>query len=498
MAVETRTHRLGELLAGFATVAPEHDIDIAGVAIDSREIEPGFLFLACHGHRTHGAAFIREAELSGAIAIAWDTDGLGQAPELATDTVGLPVANLAAHAGEIAARFFDHPSEALTLIGITGTNGKTSCSQILAAVLSDWGQLCGIVGTLGYGLPGRLAPPTHTTPDAVRLQRELDSLRTAGAEFASLEVSSHALDQRRVAGCRFHVAVFTNLSREHLEYHPSFEAYGAAKRRLFDMPDLAYAVINVDDPFGAELAAACGDTVQPLGYGFGEAASVRGTDLTLDAAGLRLAVATPWGEGLIRSPLLGRFNAYNLLAVLGVLMALRLPFQEACERLGRAPTVPGRMECFRGGPDAPLVIVDYAHSPDALAKALDAARAHCRGTLWCVFGCGGERDAGKRPEMGRIAATLADQLIITDDNPRGENAEHIVADIVRGIPPEAGVQVEHDRPRAITRAIAVAGPADVVLVAGKGHETVQIVGDMRRPYSDRETVKQLLDGEPPC
>jgi UDP-N-acetylmuramoyl-L-alanyl-D-glutamate--2,6-diaminopimelate ligase len=264
------------------------------------------------------------------------------------------------------------------------------------------------------------------------------------------------------------------------------------------MTDLAYAVINVDDPFGAELAAGCGETVQPLGYGFGAAASIRGTDLTLDAAGLRLEVETPWGEGVIRSPLLGRFNAYNLLAVLGVLMALRLPFEEACARLGRAPTVPGRMECFRGGPDAPLAIVDYAHSPDALAKALEAARAHCRSTLWCVFGCGGERDAGKRPEMGRIATALADQIIITDDNPRGENAERIVADIVRGIPPEAGVQIEHDRSRAIARAIAAAGPGDVVLVAGKGHETVQIIGETRRPYSDRETVKHLLAGGTVC
>jgi UDP-N-acetylmuramoyl-L-alanyl-D-glutamate--2,6-diaminopimelate ligase len=318
----------------------------------------------------------------------------------------------------------------------------------------------------------------------------------------SLEASSHALHQGRLNGVRVEVAVFTNLTRDHLDYHGDMQEYAAAKRRLFTTPGLKHAVINLDDEFGRELASSLPTGVQAIGYTLEARSNPRGhtlvgRDLQLNSGGLTFDVESEAGHGHVDSRLLARFNAYNLLAVQGVLLSLGLDFQESLRALARARTVPGRMECFGGGVRRPLAVVDYAHSPDALEKALTAARAHCRGELWCLFGCGGERDRGKRPQMGAIAERLADRVIVTDDNPRHEDGDAIVKEILAGMRAPARVRVERDRAKAVAQSLQAAGPGDVVLVAGKGHETEQVVGDRKLRYSDRETVARLLgEGTP--
>jgi UDP-N-acetylmuramoyl-L-alanyl-D-glutamate--2,6-diaminopimelate ligase len=303
-------------------------------------------------------------------------------------------------------------------------------------------------------------------------------------------------------GVKLAVAVFTNLTRDHLDYHGSMQAYGRAKRRLFEMPGLKHAVINLDDEFGRELAASLPAGVGCIGYTLEDRKSPAGhtlwaTDLVLASGGLSFELHGDQGRGHVDSRLLGRFNAQNLMAVLGALLALGLPFKEALATLNAARTVPGRMECFGGGAKKPLVVVDYAHTPDALEKALTAARAHCRGTLWCVFGCGGERDRGKRPQMGAIAERLADRVIVTDDNPRREAGDAIVAEILAGLRSRERVKVERDRAKAVALAVMGAAPGDVVLLAGKGHEDYQVVGERELPYSDRDTAAALLREVPP-
>jgi UDP-N-acetylmuramoyl-L-alanyl-D-glutamate--2,6-diaminopimelate ligase len=349
---------------------------------------------------------------------------------------------------------------------------------------------CAIIGTLGYGFPGALDPSLHTTPDWITLHRLLAEFLAQGAAYVSMEVSSHALDQGRVNAVAFDVAVFTNLTREHLDYHRDMETYGNAKAALFAFPDLKYAVINVDDAFGRALIERVRGRLMVLSYGLA-GGDVRALALHPQPEGLILRVATPLGEAEITSALLGRFNAYNLLAALATLLALGMDLAEAVARLGQVRPMAGRAECFGGG-RRPLVIVDYAHTPDALAQVLHALREHAKGRLWCVFGCGGERDRGKRPEMGRIAETLADEVILTDDNPRREDPERIIADILAGM--HAAPRVLRDRRAAIAHAITGAAPGDIVLVAGKGHEDYQQVGEERRPYSDRDTVRGLLGG----
>ncbi|MBU6421950.1 MAG: UDP-N-acetylmuramoyl-L-alanyl-D-glutamate--2,6-diaminopimelate ligase, partial [Gammaproteobacteria bacterium] len=406
------------------------------------------------------------------------------------------VRELAQRAGPIAARFYAEPSAAQRVVAVTGTNGKTSVSLISAQTLSELGKPCGLLGTLGCGVYGQLEPAANTTPDAVSLQAWLARFRDARVQHVSMEASSHALDQGRMNGVHVAVAVFTNLTRDHLDYHGSMGTYGAAKRRLFEMPGLRHAVINLDDAFGRELANSLPAGIALTGYTLEGRRAERGqtlqaTCLSLGADGTQFEVSGAAGSGRVSTRLLGRFNVQNLLAVLGVLQALDLPFAEALAALSRARTVPGRMECF-GGNRRPLVVVDYAHTPDALEKALVAARAHCSGQLWCIFGCGGERDRGKRPQMGALAEKLADHVIITDDNPRHEDGDVIVAEILAGVTDRQRVQVQRDRARALAAAVQAARKGDVILVAGKGHENYQVVGDRNIEYSDRDTVQQLL------
>jgi UDP-N-acetylmuramoyl-L-alanyl-D-glutamate--2,6-diaminopimelate ligase len=481
-------------------------LEVSDITQDSRAVIPGAAFLACQGRTQHGLQYVHDAVAAGARAVLWEPAPGVSAPAIDTAVVVRAVPNLHAQLGYIADRFFDAPSASMTVAGITGTNGKTTCAWLLAQALNLCGRRAAYIGTLGFGTPGVMRALEHTTPDAVTLQRTLASLRSGGVDSVAMEVSSHALDQNRCAGMRVHTAVFTNLTRDHLDYHGDMQTYGAAKAKLFNWPTLHARVINVDDPFGMELARerlqASGavqsrlflTSQRPSEWLTSGADFVYVDGVRASTAGLELDIESSRGEALLRSRLVGDFNVDNLLTVLAVLLAWDVPLDEARAALERCTAPPGRMQSDGGGA-LPLVLVDYAHTPDALSKALRAARAHCDGRLWCVFGCGGERDSGKRGLMGQVAARLADEIIVTDDNPRGESPERIVAAIMEGIiAAGAGlrVQVNHDRAQAIRSALSKARAGDVVLVAGKGHEDYQLVGGERRDFSDAAVVHQIL------
>ncbi len=501
----TSVRAVSQLLDGLAAVNPEQDREITGLTLDSRQVEQGSLFLACAGGSAHGLEFLPQALQNGAAAVAWEPNGDWTEARVKRGIQGttvplLPVPELRRNASRIASRFFGHPSRSLSVIGYTGTNGKTSSTQFLAQVLSGPGR-CGVVGTLGNGFPGDLKPGKHTTPDPVDLQSILSDLSGRGAEAVAMEVSSHALDQGRVDAIHFDVAVFTNLSRDHLDYHGSMEEYGASKLRLFRMPGLQCAVINLDDPFGYEILDHLPAGVPAVGYGLQRPELlpdrldgwIWALQVEADGSGMQIRLQTSRGDGLFHSPLLGRFNVSNLMSVLAVLLFRGIPFGEALQRLATLRTVAGRMERFGGG-NQPLVVVDYAHTPDALEQALRAAREHASGRLICVFGCGGDRDRGKRPQMGGIAERHADRVIVTDDNPRTEDGERIVADILAGMEQPHRVTVERDRAAAIRAAVAEGDAGDLVLICGKGHEDYQLVGDRRLHFCDREQVRAALGG----
>jgi UDP-N-acetylmuramoyl-L-alanyl-D-glutamate--2,6-diaminopimelate ligase len=490
---------LSELLEGIATFAPDEERTVVGVALDSRQVRPGYLFLACTGLVQRGHEFVAAAVARGACAVVYDI-AEGEVAFLSAQVGDVPllaVHKLSEQAGLIAERFYGYPSRELFVVGITGTNGKTSCGQFLAHALNSDDRPCGVIGTLGNGLIGQLQAGTHTTPDAISVHRLLAELRSAGARSVAMEVSSHALDQGRVAGVAFAAAVFTNLSRDHLDYHGDMAAYAAAKQRLFHASGLRYAIVNGDDAFGREVLANLRPDVTAVSYGLDKAVAaglphVRGVINQQTRNGLTMAVESAWGDGQLQVPLLGRFNAGNLLAVLATLLVTGMPLAEALQRLGGVRPVAGRMECFGGDGRRPLVVVDYAHTPDALEQVLTALREHCRGKLWCVFGCGGDRDRGKRPQMGAAAARLADRVIITDDNPRSEDPARIAAEILAGTGDSSTVEVVHNRAAAIADAVKQAGADDVVLIAGKGHETTQQIGTRKLPFRDQDQVRRCL------
>lgn len=490
---------LSELLAGLAELDVAQVPLIQGLALDSRKVRAGDLFLACAGGRVHGLAFAAEAVRAGAVGVVYEPAGGEEFGPLVRglDVPVLALPGLSEKIGMIADRFYGHPSRDLFIVGVTGTNGKTSCSQFLAQALERSGQRCGVIGTLGYGLYGALAGSSHTTPDAVTLHALLADLRDRGARSVAMEVSSHGLAQGRVNGVAFDVGIWTNLTRDHLDYHGDMEAYFAAKRCLFEMPGLRYAVVNADDEYGRRLCEGLPAGVEPIRYGLDDQVMrpdgryVRGVDLRLHGAGFDLRIDSSWGEGVLRSGLLGHYNASNLLAVLATLLLMDIPLPQATTVLERTATVPGRLERFGGGADRPLLVVDYAHTPDALEQVLRALRTHCAGRLWCVFGCGGERDRGKRPLMAAVAERHADRVMVTDDNPRREDADRIVADILAGFRDPDRACVQRDRAAAIRYAFEHARPGDVVLIAGKGHEEYQLIGDEVRPFSDRALAAQL-------
>jgi len=504
------TLQLSELLRAAVPELPlpaalaGRDPEVTGLTVDSGSVQPGWIFAACQGARSHGLAYLNAALANGAGAVLWEPGGdvdIALASRQC-DAAGLPLVELPGlgrKLGPLAATLYGNPSDALTVVGVTGTDGKTSVSQFLAQALAADAAagkagkpVCGLVGTLGYGLHGRLETASHTTPDAPRVQQLLAGFRDAGASHVSMEVSSHALDQGRVEGVRFHTAVLTNLGRDHLDYHKTETAYAAAKQRLFMTAGLRCAVLNLDDGLGHSLQRKLAGDVRVLGYSMEPetGADISLTGIDLGTRGMTITALTPVGVVEATVPVMGRFNAQNLLALIGVLQSLDWDAARISRALGGVTAVPGRMECF-GNVGGPLVVVDYAHTGGALEAALRALSEHVPGRIWCVFGCGGERDSGKRPLMAAAAETHAFRVIITDDNPRGEDPEAIVAGIQAGFR-RGPAPVERDRVRAIDLAIRDAGPGDAVLVAGKGHEDYQITAHGRHYYSDRDAVAALL------
>lgn len=489
-----RMMALAELLPD---VDVPRDIVVRGLVQDSRMIEPGDAFVAIAGFGAHGLSFVDQARQKGASAILYEPPAPA-GMDVPRDAIAVP--GLRARMGAMADRFHAYPSRDMKVVGVTGTNGKTSTVQLLAQAWHIRGTRCGSVGTLGAGMYGEVVPTGFTTPLVLQMHALLAQLRDAGARAVAMEVSSHALDQGRVDGVHFDVGVFTNLTRDHLDYHGDMATYGAAKARLFAWPELKAAVINLDDEYGRVLYPQLPATVQGVGVSSRgqDTATLRAEGLRLDASGIAFDLAAAGESHPVQSRLLGRFNVDNLLAVAGVLYALGDSLLEISRTLSRLQPIHGRMNRLGGGTDEqgrrlPLIVIDYAHTPDALEQALSSLRDHVAGRLICVFGCGGERDTGKRPQMAAVAERLADRVIITDDNPRNEDGDRIVADIMAGFAKPEAVTVLRDRRQAIGRAIEEAGEDDIVLIAGKGHEPYQEINGVKHPFDDTGVARQALE-----
>jgi len=489
---------LEQLFADYAQTEAGADTAIRDMKLDSRQVNPGDLFVALRGDETDGTAFIDKAIARGAVAVAIDASQVDAANDCAVPVI--KVKNIKARLGELADRFFLHPSRQLCVVGITGTNGKTSCCQYIAQSLQAADVRCGVIGTLGWGELGALKNTGNTTPDVISVHRMLAHFVAAKHQVVAMEVSSHGLDQQRVNGVQFDIAVFTNLTRDHLDYHQTMALYGRSKRKLFDMPGIKHAVLNVDDNFGQQIYRELQGEMQVLGFGFDadigtyadQPADVHASNIQLSAHGVRARISSPWGEGILSSPLLGRFNLSNLLAVFSVLCLQGISMDKALAVIAALETAPGRMQQY-SGKDLPMVVVDYAHTPDALMVALGTLRECSSQRLICVFGCGGERDRGKRAQMGKIAERFSDQVILTNDNPRREPDQRIIEDILEGVTRPLDIRICKDRGEAIRLAVDMAAANDVVLVAGKGHEDYQEVAGTRMAFCDGEQVKQALN-----
>lgn len=497
--------RVHIILDGLRAGMHKHGAQLGALATDSRSIAPGEVFLAWPGVHEDGRAHIAEAVARGAAAVLWERKGFEW--NAGWKVPNLWVEGLRDLAGPLAHQVYGRPSEKMWTMGVTGTNGKTSCSQWLAHACTDCGARTAVIGTLGLGFPGETLDATvNTTPDPVRLHKSLARLHAAGAQGVTMEVSSIGLDQGRVNGVKFGVALFTNLSRDHLDYHGDMGRYAAAKQKLFGMPGLRHAVLNLDDVQGVGIARQLlGSGVNRAGYSLHAGAAARAGlecwveahDIRISSQGLRFAVKSSWGDGgVANSALLGRFNVSNLLGVLAAMLVSGVPFEGALAALGRLEAVSGRMQRLGGGVQ-PLVVIDYAHSPDALEHTLGtlADVAHAGGgRLICVFGCGGDRDRGKRALMGAVASRSAERIIVTSDNPRGEDPVAIIADVLSGMQEVGGrsIVTEPDRARAIALAIGEAAAGDVVLLAGKGHETYQEIAGARHAFSDLVAAHDAL------
>ncbi len=474
------------LLEGWVTDVP--DVAIAGICLDSRKAEPGQVFVAVKGITGHGLQHAGEAVANGCVAVLHD--GRYDNGDIDVPMVCFP--ELAAKLGELASRFWAAPSEEMTVAAVTGTNGKTSVAHFIAQAWQRVHGDAGLVGTLGYGPLDRMEPAMRTTPDPFTLNRVLADCIDAGIDHVAMEASSHALEQGRMDTVQVDAAVFTNLSRDHLDYHADMDAYAAAKYRLFTEYAPRFSVINHDDMTGRAWIRQLEAKQQVLSYGLAPGAELRASIAGQDADGMTLKLQSPWGRGEVRTSLIGAFNVSNLLATAGALALLDLGWDETLRELEHIRPVPGRMTRYGGQPGQPVVVIDFAHTPDAMAAALAAVRDHLSGRLTCVFGCGGDRDRGKRAQMGQVAEELADAVVITSDNPRHESVNSIINDVLRGMDRPGDVTVEPDRAIAIREAIRNAGPGDIVLVAGKGHEAYQEVAGQRLPYSDEATVRALL------
>jgi UDP-N-acetylmuramoyl-L-alanyl-D-glutamate--2,6-diaminopimelate ligase len=502
---------LGLLLQSKVEVPEQYDLVLTGIEMDSRKIESGDLFIACKGANYDGRDFVCEVIQKGAAAVLVEKRELWQEINVENNVPIIPVENLASQISSIAATFFNKPADNFSLVGITGTNGKTSTCQFIAQSITNLDHVCGTSGTLGYGvynkeylqadlkslpLDSSTAAP-GTTPDPIAVQRIFSEMLQQNADTMVMEVSSHGLKQGRVCINEFNVAVFTNLTRDHLDYHHSMEAYGKEKLKLFLGSQLSVAILNMDDLFSATILNNLSRQVKTYTYSIKNTqADVYPESIEFKRKGFKLNVVSPWGKGVLEAGLLGSFNISNLLAALTTVMALEsklddFNFSHVLEKVAAVTPVNGRMELVGDKPVS--VVVDYAHTPDALENSLNALHEHFKGKIWCVFGCGGERDKGKRPMMARIAEKLADQLIVTDDNPRQEESKDIIKQILSGFIDKEKVMVESDRAKAIDFAIANATEGDVVLIAGKGHEEYQDIGAERTMFSDVKQARLSLN-----
>ncbi|WP_339668720.1 UDP-N-acetylmuramoyl-L-alanyl-D-glutamate--2,6-diaminopimelate ligase [Dasania marina] len=472
---------LQALLAGVVSAMDSAiaELAVSGVQLDSRAINAGDVFIASAGAAVNGEDFIDQAIQQGAVAVLVDSHSTLKSCAVPM----LAIANLNQKISAIAANFYGRPSLQQNIIAVTGTNGKTSCTQFVMQLLNVLQQRCGVIGTLGIGVDGQFTAGVNTTPDAISLQKTLADWQDA-TDVVAMEVSSHGLVQGRVAAVNVDVAVFTNLTRDHLDYHGDMASYGAAKALLFKQAGLKHAVINFDDAFSAEIKAGLATSINCVSYSVSNSqADIYATELQYHAAGISAQIHSPWGSAALNTTLLGHFNISNILAAVASLVVQGFDFKALVAAVSKLKPVAGRMELI-SGKQKPAVVIDYAHTPDALEQALTALRLHAQQKLVCVFGCGGDRDQGKRPLMGAVAARLADQLWITSDNPRTENADAIVAQIVAGVTNANAMTVEVDRAKAIERAILAAAEDDVLLIAGKGHEDYQQIGLQRLPFND--------------
>lgn len=486
LAMKPAATTLGNLLD--MTGLPE--LDVEGIALDSRNVGQGFAFFACQGIESHGLSYAEDAQKAGCSAIVYDADS----PETAVPQLDVPaiaVPQLQQRLGAIADRFYARPSADINVIGVTGTNGKTTVTWLIAESLQLLDLPCAYAGTLGVGLLNIYHLDGMTTPDVFEGHKRLAILRDEGATHAAIEVSSHALAQGRVDGIRFKVVAFTNLSRDHLDYHGDMQSYEEAKARLFLEHDAEIKVVNIDTDAGMRLASRCSGPVVTVSMIPDADASVVIRSAEPNTAGFELTFDSAWGQGEISLPLLGSFNVENAALVLAVLLSLGVTADDASRVMSRVVAPPGRLQSL--GSTSPRVVVDYAHTPDALESALLALRSNCEGRLWCVFGCGGDRDRGKRPMMASVAERYADRVVITNDNPRGEAPTEIFADIVGGLDNSQNATVIEDRGSAIAWVIGEAAESDLVLIAGKGHEQTQIIGERRIPFLDADVAAACLE-----
>ncbi|MCP4388650.1 MAG: UDP-N-acetylmuramoyl-L-alanyl-D-glutamate--2,6-diaminopimelate ligase [Gammaproteobacteria bacterium] len=491
---------LTDLLSGFEVQDPVPAIEIFNIASNSAQVTANSAFVALPGIKSNGIDYAIDAVKAGAVAVIYDAaDPYTQQripllrKQVETQWIGID--QLERANGHIVSRFFGDPGRAMTIVGITGTDGKSSVTHLVTQALTRIDKRCASIGTLGYGIANQLTPDSMTTPDAVSLQSRLYQFQQQRCQYVVMEVSSHALEQFRVNGCDFDIAVLTNLGRDHLDYHGSHESYAAAKARLFHEFELSGRVVNADDAFGLQLTQS---VEQDSLYRYsvmakdGSEAEVKLKSCEITANGQNICAITPLGEVTAVTALIGRFNVENTLACIATLVALGLDHNQLELAMKDLNPIPGRMEKFSGGRDKASAVVDFAHTEQALRACLAAGREHTSGQLWCVFGCGGDRDQGKRSGMGRAVEELADRVIVTDDNPRNESAEKIVSEILAGMQQPDQACVVHNRLAAIEYALSQASAEDLIVIAGKGHEQEQIVGNERRPFSDRHVVGRIL------
>lgn len=464
------------------------NVEISGLQQDSRKIKVGDLFLAYPGVLADGRRFISAAISCGAAAVAYDPLNMPNDISLTQSVPMVPVPDLSLQLGVIAKRFYHNPSTHLSVSGVTGTNGKTTIAYQLAQAHHLLGQKSAYIGTIGQGFFQNLQPLVNTTPDALSLLGFLHEYRQQGINQVCLEVSSHALSQHRVDGIEFKQAIYTNLTLDHLDYHRTMQAYAEAKAKLFAWPSLEWAIINADDSYQELMKTAVKPGVKILTYGLQEEADVHIQSWHMDMTGTQMTVNTPWGQYELHTALLGQFNIYNSLAIFSSLLASGYDPEKVVQVMTELKAAPGRLEKVA---DSPSVLVDYAHTPDALENVLITLKQLKKGKLWVVFGCGGDRDKSKRPIMGKVASMHADEIIITSDNPRSEDPLLIVNEIAQGIPKLTTKIL--DRKKAIAHALEEATVDDIILIAGKGHEEYQQIGDVKHPFSDQDVVRKCLE-----